>query len=483
MVRVRFAPSPTGYLHIGNTRTALFNWIFAKRHKGKFILRIEDTDIERSSIVFLESLIRDLRWLNIDWDEGPDIGGEYGPYKQSDRLKKYQELASKLIKEDKAYCCYCSQEELSARRKESLDKKQAPRYDNRCRNLTKDEIEKFKKEERKPAVRLKVPDKIIKVNDLIRGETSFNASLLGDFIIMKSNGYPAFNFAVCVDDYLMEITHIIRGEDHLPNTPKHILVFEALGAQKIPQFAHMSMTLSAGGERLSKRTEAPSIADFREKGYLPEALFNYMVLLGWSPKDNKEILSREEVINKFELQDMIKSSCIFDINKLNWINGHYIRSSEVDRITTYSIRFLQEKKLLLGAITEKKFQWLKKIVLAVRDHLENLSQITDYVQTYIAEEVTMAKKAKEILKKRQSQKVLEILLNETAKTEDFNKESFKNIVNSIQEKTGTRGKELYLPIRAALTGQLDGPELVLILPILGKKKIINRIKKVIRPKS
>jgi nondiscriminating glutamyl-tRNA synthetase len=297
---------------------------------------------------------------------------------------------------------------------------------------------------------------------------------------MKSNGTPAFNFAVCVDDYLMKISHVIRGEDHLSNTPKHILVFEALGAEKIPEFAHMSMTLSSEGQRLSKRYKASSIADFREKGYLPEALINYMVLLGWSPKSNKEILSLDEIISKFKIEDMTKSSCLFDIDKLNWINGYYIRNTDLDRVTQYSIKYLQEHDFLPGHITQSKFNWVKTIVKAVRDHLDNLSQITDYVNVYFEEDIEYSEEAKQLLAEETASKVLKVFLNEIAKLKDLNEESFKQLIKEIKDKTGAKGKDLYMPIRVTLTGKTHGPELVSIFPILGKKKIVKRTKKALK---
>ncbi|NQT06589.1 MAG: glutamate--tRNA ligase, partial [Candidatus Omnitrophica bacterium] len=265
MARVRFAPSPTGYLHIGNARTALFNWLFARANKGSFILRIEDTDVARSKDNFIDRILDDLKWLGLEWDEGPAKGGPFAPYKQSERLKFYKEFADKLISEDKAYPCYCSDEELKEKRAEAHKAGKTPRYDNRCRNLAPEDIEGFKKNGVKPTLRFRVPEKEIVIKDIIRGEVRFDTALIGDFIIMKSSGMPSFNFAVVCDDCLMEITHIIRGEDHLSNTPKHALIFEALG-YKVPGFAHMSLTMAPGGDRLSKRTGAASIEYYREAG-------------------------------------------------------------------------------------------------------------------------------------------------------------------------------------------------------------------------
>ncbi|NLG11647.1 MAG: glutamate--tRNA ligase, partial [Elusimicrobia bacterium] len=286
MVRLRFAPSPTGYLHIGNVRTALFNYLFAKKNNGKFILRIEDTDIERSQKEYETALIEDLLWMGLDWDEGPDKGGEFGPYRQMDRLTTYQNLAKKLLDDGKAYNCYCSREEIEARNI-SAGKNAYAGYDNKCRALTAAEIKTYQTEGRKPVLRFIVPEKNVTVNDIIRGQVVFESQHLPDFVIMKSDGLPTFHFAVVVDDFLMKITHVVRGEDHLSNTPKHILLFEALNAP-IPQFAHMSMTLGPDRTRLSKRHGATSVRAYREAGYLSEAFFNYISLLGWGTTDSQD---------------------------------------------------------------------------------------------------------------------------------------------------------------------------------------------------
>jgi len=314
-MRLRFAPSPTGYLHIGNARTALFNYLLAKKHQGRFILRIEDTDIARSKKEFEAGIIEDLRWLGLNWDEGPDKGGNFGPYRQSERLKTYQEFAEKLLKENKAYHCYCTKEELDQRNKELLARKESPRYDNRCRNLSDEQKKKYLEEGRKPVIRFKIPEKTIEVNDLIRGKVSFDTKLMGDFIIMKSDGKPAFNFAVVVDDILMRITTVIRGEDHLSNTPRHIMLFEALNS-KIPEFAHMAMTMGPDGSRLSKRHGATSIREYRKLGMLPEALFNYLALLGWGSKKDQEIFTKEELIKEFSLERCKEGAAIFGPEKL-----------------------------------------------------------------------------------------------------------------------------------------------------------------------
>lgn len=473
-VRVRFAPSPTGYLHVGGARTALFNWLFARHTGGTFILRIEDTDRKRSADKYEKAIIEDLRYLGLDWDEGLDIGGKYRPYRQSERLPLYQEYAKKLLKEKKAYYCYCTEEELEKRRKEALRKGQTPRYDGRCRNLTKEEIERYKREGRRPTIRFKVPEKRVVVSDLVRGEVTFEADALGDFIILRSDGVAAFNFANIIDDMSMEITHVIRGEDHLSNTPRQILLYQALGAE-LPKFAHVSMILGPDRARLSKRHGATSIAEYREKGYLPEALVNYLALLGWYPPDGKEIKSKEELTKEFSLGNISKSPAIFDNEKLNWMNGHYIRSASLERITDLAIPYLKEAGCLRGKITSTKRDWVLRVTEATRAHLDYLAQIPKETGVFFTEEVKISNKEKEILKKESSKRVLSTLKDRLKKIKEITNKNFKSLMKGIEKETGCKGKDLYLPIRVALTGKNRGPELYLILPILGKKESLKRL--------
>ncbi|MBL7068404.1 MAG: glutamate--tRNA ligase [Candidatus Omnitrophica bacterium] len=478
MVRVRFAPSPTGYLHIGNARTALFNWLFARANRGSFILRIEDTDIERSKENYVGSIMSDLRWLELDWDEGPDKGGPFAPYRQSERLRVYEKFAEKLLKEEKAYYCYCSDEELKMRRSAALKAGQTPKYDNRCRDLQEEEIEEFKKKKKKPALRFKVPDKRVIIDDIVRGRVEFDTSLIGDFVIMKSTETPSFNFAVVCDDITMEISHIIRGEDHLSNAPKHALLFEALGF-KAPQFAHMSLTTAPGGDRLSKRTGATSIAYYRETGYLPEAMVNYLTLLGWSPGDDREILSREEIIKEFKLERLSRSSEALDPNKLDWLSGIYIRKTGLDRLTRLCIPYLKKAKFIKKDAPEAdEFDKLREMVAAVRDHLSNISQIKDHVDVFFKDKFAIKdKEAQDILKSAASKNVLKAFLERVEGSNAIDEDLFNNLVKDIQTKTGVKGRLLYQPIRIAITGRIHGPELKLIIPIIGKESCVRRVKR------
>lgn len=478
MVRVRFAPSPTGYLHVGGARTALFNWLFAGHHKGTFILRMEDTDRTRSAGKFERAICDDLRYLGLDWDEGLGIGGDYGPYRQSEKLDVYRELAQRLLREGLAYHCYCTSKELEQRRRESLRGGITPRYDNRCRNLTSRQIQQYQREARKPTVRFKVPPGSIVVPDVVRGDVTFEYAEFGDFIIMRSDGVASFLFANAVDDAKMAITHVIRGEDHLTNTPRQVLLYRALGF-KVPEFAHISMILGPDRTRLSKRHGATSIAEYRRRGYLPEALVNYLALLGWYPPDGEELNSPQELIEEFSLEHAGKSAGIFDLDKLRWMDGHYIRHADLDRLTNLAIPYLRDAGYLTGKINPERHRWLRDVVGAVRDHLSCMSGITGYVDVFF-KEVEIDPDARRVLQKDQARRVLEALRDRLRQVADLTTMTFSNIAKEIANASGVKGKDLYRPIRAALTGRTEGPELRSILPILGKEECITRIDKALK---
>ena len=374
-VRVRFAPSPTGQLHIGGVRTALFNWLFSRHHKGKFILRIENTDTLRSQEDFTKSIIENLKWLGLRWDEGPEIGGEYGPYFQSQRFSIYKESAKTLLTQGKAYLCYCSMEELEAKKKKIQRTEIFPLYDGRCRNLSEREKEKFKKEGRKPTVRFKVNwEGTLTVRDFLRGEVIFDSKILGDFIILKSDGTPAFNFANVVDDALMKITHVIRGDDHLSNTPRQLLIYNALGL-KPPLYAHIPMILGKDASKLSKREGATSIDYYREKGYLPWAVINYLALLGWSTPNSQQFFTKEEIIQKFSLNGINKSPAIFDSQKLQWMNAEYIRRMKSEELVELFIPYLRKKGWIKEKINPLTYEKILRIAELERDRLIVISDI------------------------------------------------------------------------------------------------------------
>ncbi|MEW6607415.1 MAG: glutamate--tRNA ligase [bacterium] len=469
-VRVRFAPSPTGYLHLGGVRTALFNWLFARHHNGKFILRIEDTDLERSEQASEGTIISSLKWLGLDWDEGPEVGGEYAPYRQRERLKIYQEYADKLLQEDKAYYCYCTEEELEAKRKQGIHG-----YDGRCRNLTTSEKQQLTDAGRKPVIRFKIPEinEMIVVQDLIRRDVEFSSEILHDFVIIRSDGVAAYNFAVVIDDYLMKITHVIRGDDHLSNTPKQILLYQTFGFD-LPQFAHLPMILGPDGARFSKRHGATSTEAYRELGYLPEALVNYLALRGWSSAEqNKEIYSVDELIKDFSLERVTKSPAIFDIDKLNWMNGNYIRNADLVRLTKLAIPYLKKK----GCVTCcGDFEWLKAVVDLVKDRINCLSEITDQVDYIFNSKIIFDDETKEILKGEKATQILDCFSKKLEQTDDLSPEKIASVIKDIGKEIGVKGKELFMPIRVALTGKIHGPELPEIIAVLGKEVSLKRIK-------
>lgn len=475
-VKVRFAPSPTGPLHIGGARSALFNWLLARKNGGKMMVRIEDTDLERSSRESEENILEALRWLGLDWDEGIGVGGENGPYRQTERLNIYTEAAKRLLEQGQAYYCYCTEEELEAERQACLAKGEMPRYLGKCRNLTDDEMARYEAEGRKRVIRFKVPqNENIVVEDMVRGNVVFESNGIGDFVIMKSDGIPTYNFAVVLDDSMMGITHVVRGEEHLSNTPRQLLIYKALQL-KSPVFAHVSLILGKDRTKMSKRHGSTSIEAYKTQGYLPEALVNFLVLLGWSPEGEEEIFSLEELVQRFSLDRVAKNPAVFDIDKLNWINGHYIRQSSVERITDLAIPFLKEAGYLTGQVDPDTYEWLKLVVASVQEHLAYVAQITDYVGIYFNDQVKFENdEAKAILDDEDIPKVMNAFREKIMQAEKLDPETTKAILKSITKELKLGGKKVYMPIRVALTGETHGPELTYIIPILGRDKILVRL--------
>lgn len=474
-IRVRFAPSPTGELHLGSARTALFNWLFAKSKGGKYVLRIEDTDIIRSSSDFEKSILDDLRWLGLDWGEGPDVDGGYGPYRQSERQEIYQVYAQKLIDAGIAYECYCTLEELEEKKRQSISKGIAPKYDGRCFDLSDEEKKKLKSEGRKTAVRFKIPSTKVVIDDLIRGRIEFESDVFGDFVIVRSNGSPSFNFAVVVDDIEMKISHIIRGEDHLTNTARHILLFKALGAS-VPKFAHISMIFGTDGAKLSKRHGATAVNEYRKLGYLSSALINYLALLGWSPEDEREIFELNNLISLYAIERMSKSPAVFNLEKLNWINGQHIRSLPIEKLAELVIPFLEEDEFLKDKLSFYNKDTLVKIIEAISSNLVTLKDAPVYARMFFEEKVVFDEEVKEFFESDQSRLVLNEFLNILRETNLSSKEMLKEIGSKMKE-VGIKGKNVYMPIRAILTGKTSGPELFYILEIFGKEKCVELIEK------
>ena len=475
-VRTRFAPSPTGHLHIGGARTALFNYLFAKRYAGKFILRIEDTDLERSSIESEKVIIESLRWLGIEWDEGVEVGGPYGPYRSTERVDIYKKYVDVLFEKGYAYYCYCTEEELEAQRQELLSKGQMPRYLGKCRNLTEEQKRRFEQEGRKPTVRFKVPEGVkIVVHDLVRGDVEFLSDDIGDFVIVKSDGIPTYNFAVVIDDHLMKISHVIRGEEHLSNTPRQILIYNALGFG-LPQFAHVSLILGKDRTKMSKRHGSTWVEQYKEQGYLKEGLINFLALLGWSPPEDKEIFDMKYLIENFSLERVSKNPAIFDIDKLNYINSQHIKLKSLDELTQMCIPYFVEAGYIKEDEAKSKFEWLKKIVKSVYEGLDYLSQIKDRVDIFFNNEVKIEEdEAKEVLKWDHVKDLINVFENKIRQMNELTPEAIKLLFKEIQKETGYKGKNLFMPIRVALTGKTHGPELVEIIEIVGKENILKRL--------
>ena len=467
-IRVRFAPSPTGFVHVGNARTALFNWLFARHQGGTFILRIEDTDVQRSEERYETQLIEDLKWFGLDWDEGPDRGGNWGPYRQSERKELYSRMAAQLIGQDHAYFCFCTPDELEADRQEALKAGRQPKYSGRCRKRPREESARQVAEGVAAAIRLKIVDSVFHWDDVVHGATSFSSDVIGDPIIVRSDGNPAYNFAVVIDDHFMEITHVIRGDDHISNTPRQIAVYRAFGWDP-PRFAHLSTILGADRARLSKRHGATSLESFRQMGILPEALRNYLALLGWSPADGKtEILSDQELIAQFSLEHITKSPAIFDNEKLNWLNRHDLKASSPGRLADLAMPFLAAAGYLDGTVPDAARPWIEQVVDAVLKNLDHLDQlpgpvriIFDFNPAKLLENETTRHEAQDA----STRTVVAALLQKLPGENEITPESFRAATKAVQKETGRKGKDLFHPIRLALTGETSGPELDKLVPI------------------
>ncbi|MCS6875259.1 MAG: glutamate--tRNA ligase [Aquificaceae bacterium] len=463
MVVSRFAPSPTGYLHLGNARTAIFSYLFARHHGGKFILRVEDTDRERSTKEFERMLLEDLTWLGIEWDEF---------YRQSDRFDVYKHYAEKLIESGHAYPCFCSVEELEEERKRAEEKGIPYRYSGKCRVLTKEEMERLKKEGKPYAVRFRVPDgRVVVFEDIIKGHIAINVDDFGDFVIVRSDGTPTYNFVVVVDDALMGVTHVIRGEDHIPNTPKQILIYEALGFP-VPKFAHLPVILGEDRSKLSKRHGAVSVRNYREEGVVAEALLNYLCLLGWSPpEEGREVFSKEELIALFKLEDVNSSPAVFNRDKLLWLSGLYIREVlSLDRLVDEFIPFLNEA----GYRAEKEY--VRRVLEKTRDSFETLKCGVERLKPFFAEELEYSEEALMVLENESSARVLWLFL-QMAQDVELSGERVKAIAKEIQKRLGLKAKDVWHALRASLTGELEGVGVDILCDILPKERVLSRLTK------
>ena len=484
-VRVRIAPSPSGNLHVGTARTALFNYLYAKKVGGKFVLRIEDTDAERTSQAYIDNIFDSLKALGLNWDEGPDVGGPYGPYTQSERFDIYPKYVQELLDKGFAYECFCTPEELEAEKEEATKNKQAYVYSKKCQNLTEEEKAKLRAEGRKPAIRFSIEkaqkafhdSPIIHFDDLVKGDLHQDTSLIGDFVIMKSNGSPTYNFAVVIDDMLMKISHIIRGEDHISNTFKQILIYEALGAE-VPRFGHLGMILAPDRSKLSKRHGATAVSEFVEKGYLTDALINFVALLGWAPSDGNEIKSVDEIAQDFRINEVSSSNSIFEYDKLNWMNSQYIKKLDIEDLKERLKPFLT--KYDLSTLTDEQYTHMVEIT---RDPLTILSDITDAVTYFFGDDVEVDPETQTtVLDTEVSQDVLKTFA-EQAKDWDWTDENLHEKLEAFRgfyKEKGIKPKVTMWAIRAAVTGRTRGADMVGTLVILGKEKTLHRVNKAIK---
>jgi glutamyl-tRNA synthetase/nondiscriminating glutamyl-tRNA synthetase len=484
-VRVRFAPSPTGLLHVGNARTALYNWLYARRTAGNFVLRIEDTDVERSQPRYEAQLIDDLRWLGLDWDEGPSQcgeNGEFGPYRQSERQSIYQKHTEQLLREGKAYRCFCTPAELEHERRTQAEQGLPQVYSGKCRNLGAGAIERNLAAAEPFAIRLKIGEQPLRFHDIVRGDVEFPAEAVSDPILVRSGkdgepGMPVYNYVVTVDDALMKITHVIRGDDHLSNTPKQVAIYQAFG-WKVPAFAHLSTILGSDRERLSKRHGATSIASFREMGYLAEALVNYLALLGWGAEDGKtETFTPEELVKHFTLERVTPSPAVFDLEKLNWLNRHYIKASSSERLAELAWPYFTGLMPAKEAESEQLQVWFRRLVELFSpkvDHLDELKEKAQFIWGFDAEQVRASEENAALLATDSARLVLgELATYVRAHHDGVTPEVFKGWMNEIKAATGVKGTNLFHPVRIALTGSHAGPEFDKLLPVIERGAMLN----------
>ena len=469
-MRVRFAPSPTGHLHVGNARTALFNWLLARGQNGTFILRIEDTDLERSTRQSEQAILDDLRWMGLQWDEGVDAGGDYGPYRQTERMQSYADHIERLLREGNGYYCFCSPDTLEAHRKAQLAAGLPPKYAGTCRNMPGDEAARRQASGEKPVVRLKVPEgRDVRFTDVVRGEVTFHTDVIGDPVLVRSDGIPAYNFAVVIDDALMKVTHVIRGEDHISNTPRQILLYEAFDYTP-PVFAHLSLVMGPDHAPLSKRHGATSVKEFRDKGYLPEALVNYLALIGWSPGQNEELLPAGELARRFRLENVAHSAGVFDEDKLAWANRHYLKLCAPDRLAALAEPYLAERGFISGDLSVESRAWLEWALPSMASSIDRLPQLADRVEAVFvfdaSKTLANADIARELREPGATAVATALAEFLQSSTHLVDKETFRAAANRVKEMTGQKGKSLFHPIRLILTGASEGPELDLIVPAI-----------------
>lgn len=477
-VRVRYAPSPTGHLHIGNARTAMYVYLFAKKYNGKMILRIEDTDVARNVEGGEASQKKYLNWLGVDWDEGPDKDGGYGPYRQLERLDIYQKYTDELIAKGLAYKCFCTEEELATEKeRQRAEGVVATRYNGKCRHLTKEQIAAYEAEGRPYSVRFKVPENVTyKWTDIVKKDIEFNSNDIGDWVIVKNNGIPTYNYACVIDDHLMEISDVLRGEEHISNTPKQLMVYEAFGWEA-PNFGHMSIIVNENHKKLSKRDESVMqfIEQYESLGYLPEAMFNFIALLGFSPKGEEEIFSKAEFCEIFDAARLSSAPAMFDKQKLEWINNRYVKQTPLNRIVELAKPHL-EKAYDLSIKTEA---WIEKLVALFHNQMSYGAEIVPLSEMFFKTEFTLDEEAKDFLTQEGIKTTLETFVKNLAEITDFTAENIQAVVKATGKEAGAKGKMLFMPIRIAATGQMHGPELPLAIELFGKDIVVERVQQVI----
>lgn len=478
-VRVRYAPSPTGHLHIGGARTALFNYLYARKNQGTFIVRFEDTDQTRHVESAEAKQLAGLRWLGLDWDEGVEAGGSYGPYRQMQRLDLYAPIIQQLQEQGHAYECFCTEAELDQERQEQEARGETPMYSGRCRVLSDTEKNKLRGEGRKPVIRFRVPgDQIVAIEDQVRGHVEFETNGIGDYIIVRPDGIPMYNFACVMDDHMMGITHVLRGEEHLSNTPRQMLIYQALGWEP-PTFAHISLILNQDRKKMSKRDESiiQFVEQYKDLGYLPEAVVNFIALLGWSPKGEEEIYSLSGLVEEFGLERISKSPAVFDTEKLAWMNNHYMKLADVSRVMELAIPHLQAAGFIPEELDDARLDWVRDLVGLQQDKLRCAADIVDVTRLFFTEDVQYEEDAKSIADEPHVPVVARAFLQQVGETNEFTAENMGKLLKAVQAETGFKGKQLYMPIRVVLTGQTHGPDLNKTIYLLGRERVMDRLRR------
>lgn len=480
-IRVRYAPSPTGNLHIGNARTALFNYLYAKHLGGKFIIRTEDTDEKRNVVGGEESQLNYLKWLGVTWDEGADIGGSYGPYRQTERLDIYQKHVLDLLDRGLAYKCYVTEEELEQEREQQRANGQVPKYSGKHRNLTAEQVEQFESEGRQPSIRFRVPEgKTYTFKDIVRDNITFESSDFGDWVMVKKNGVPTYNFAVAIDDHLMEISDVLRGEEHISNTPKQMMIYDAFGWEA-PRYGHMTLILNENRKKLSKRDEhiLQFIEQYKNLGYLPEALFNFIGLLGWSPVGEEEIFTQEAFIEMFDPDRLSTSAAIFDPQKLKWVNNQYIKAASLDSVVELSLPHLITAGKLSEDMDQETREWAIELIALYKEQLSYGQEIIELTELFFQAGITYPEEAKDVLCGEQVPEVLRVFAAKLAAVDVLTPEAVKAEIKATQKETKQKGKNLFMPIRVATTGQVHGPELPNAIYLLGNDIVQTRLTNVL----